>query len=101
MAGKDIVLPRGSEIPILREGVARYYIDEIGNPFASAVEQARIVVLHEELFESSHSNGRLNVLYMDGHVASLRPGDRWNAPFPLNEAGYLLHDAVEGTLEGL
>ncbi len=103
--GTDIVLPRGSEIPILREGVERYYIDEIGNPAASSMERARIVVLHEELFESSeqvyHSKGRLNVLYMDGHVASLRPGDRWNAPFPLNEAGYLLHDAVEGTLEGM
>lgn len=103
--GKPIMLPRGSEILQLREGVERYYIDEIGNPAASSMEQARIVVLHEELFESSeqvyHSKGRLNVLYMDGHVASLRPGVRWNAPFPLNEAGYLLHDAVEGTLEGM
>ena len=101
--GTDIVLPRGSEIPILREGVERYYIDEIGNPAASSEEKARIVVFHEELFESReevyHSEGRLNVLYMDGHVASLRPGDGWNPPFPLNEAGYLLHDAVEGTLE--
>jgi prepilin-type processing-associated H-X9-DG protein len=100
--GKSLELPIGSTIPRLREGVARMYIHEIGNPVAAQEAQGRIVVMHEELFEKPedffHGAGRANILYMDGHVAcrQFQPGVA--APFPLNEAGTILRDAVEGVL---
>ena len=100
--GKPIELPIGSTITRLREGAERIYIHEIGNPAASGQAQARIVVLHEELFEEPvdfyHGAGRVNILYMDGHVESRKFEATQSGPFPLNEAGAILHDAVEGTL---
>jgi len=100
--GKPIELPIGSTITRLREGAERMYIHDIGNPAASGQAQARIVVIHEELFEEPvdfyHGAGRVNILYMDGHVESREWQMSYSAAFPLNEAGAILHDAVEGTL---
>ncbi|MBI2424850.1 MAG: hypothetical protein HYV27_18620 [Candidatus Hydrogenedentes bacterium] len=100
--GKAIELPMGSTIEFLRTGAERRYCREIGDPAQSPREQGKIVVLHEELFSERdrfyHGGGRTNVLYMDGHVAC----QTWSHPgmqkFPLNEAGLILMDAVDGTL---
>lgn len=100
--GKPLELPIGSTITRLREGAARMYIHEIGNPAAAQEAQARIVVMHEERFEAPedfyHGKGLVNILYMDGHVEcrQFQPGVA--APFPLNTAGAILHDAVEDVL---
>lgn len=102
--GKAIELPMGSVIPRLCAGAERFYIRDIGNPLAAAQEEAKVVVLHEELRyrenEFYHGDRGVNVLYMDGHVAYLESPDFFpGIRFPLHEAGYILRDAVEGTLE--
>jgi len=91
-----------TRIPFLREGVERWYDREISHQFEA--ERAKIVLLHEELFESDgayyHGKGRMNILYLDGHVESrVRSSDWWSQRFPLNEAGRILHDAVDGSLK--
>lgn len=102
--GKALELPMGSVIRRLREGVERFYFHGIGDPLGAERERAKVVVLHEELFDDNsgffHGDSGVNVLYMDGHVAYLDsrdflPGIR----FPLNEGGYILRDAVDGALE--
>lgn len=101
-SGKPCELPMGSKIPSLREGAERFYVTEIGNPLALRVSQAKVVVLHEELVTSPdrfyHGEGRMNVLYMDGHVACQTWFPQGMQKFPMNEAGFILRDAVEGTL---
>jgi prepilin-type processing-associated H-X9-DG protein len=98
--GKAIELTMGSQVWHLRDGVERYVMKGINAPSVSF--QSRVVVLHEELFTSAddfyHGGGRTNVLYMDGHVACHKWFPRQAQKFPLNEAGFILHDAVEGTL---
>lgn len=100
--GKPIELPMGSTMLPLGEGAERLYGRDIGNPAQSSREQGKIPVLHEELFvvqESFyHGGGRVNVLYMDGHVACQTWSPQGTQKFPLNEAGFILRDAVEGTL---
>ncbi len=101
-SGEPAELPLGSKIPALREGAERLYISDIGNATAPRVAQAKVVVLHEELFVDResfyHGEGRTNVLYMDGHVACQTWSPQGAQKFPLNEAGFILRDAVEGTL---
>ncbi|MCL4693921.1 MAG: hypothetical protein KJ060_15590 [Candidatus Hydrogenedentes bacterium] len=64
---------------ILRQGVERYLISDIGNPAASAVVQSRVPVMVER--PELHGNGG-HVLYMDGHVEFVPyPG-----PFPMTVA---------------
>lgn len=100
--GKPVELPNGSEQWLLREGIERFYLRDIGNPGGSKKAQARITVLHEELFDRResfyHGDGRINVLYMDGHVDCRTWSTKGGEKFPLNEGGDILHDAVEGTL---
>ncbi len=99
-SGKALKIPFGSEIPSLREGVGRFLMREICNPAAMYTAEKSIVVLHEAVPHVStifpHMR-RANVLYMDGHVEGIYLGGR--TPFPFNEAGQILRDAVEGTLE--
>jgi prepilin-type processing-associated H-X9-DG protein len=100
--GEPVALPRGTDIPRIRMGIERFFSDDISSPATDTSFRGKIIVLHEELFRDEnqfyHRDG-LNVLYMDGHVESLSRRKGEGAPFPLNEAGYILHDAVEGTLE--
>lgn len=101
--GEPLQLPgMGSTIPSLREGIERLY--DRGLDHQLEAERSRIVILHEELPDTNeksyHENGHINVLYMDGHVeAKSRIAKWWMAKFPLNEAGDILHDAVEETLQ--
>lgn len=101
-SGNPLELPMGSRIPLLRESAEIFYIRDIGfTPDYALKEKARIVVLHEERFpepELFYHAGRVNILYMDGHVENREWQSSYSAPFPLNEAGAILHDAVEGTL---
>jgi prepilin-type N-terminal cleavage/methylation domain-containing protein/prepilin-type processing-associated H-X9-DG protein len=85
----------------LREGIERFMVTDINNPGASSRAQSEIVVMHDALFmDATHFNhvpGGVNVLYLDGHVEYLtwQPQALLNAPFPLNKAGLLLHEAGE------
>lgn len=102
-SGRLLELPMGSKIQSLREGVERSFVRDIGGgPDAVDAERARIVVLHEELFQIPenlyHAGGFMNILYMDGHVESREWQTGYAAKFPFNEAGYILRDAVEGIL---
>lgn len=101
--GKPIELPRGSDIVALSAGVERFFVDEINDIEAFERKRGTVVVLHEEIFNADqgfyHDSGGLNVLYLDGHVANLtRRRTYFRTPFPLNEAAFILHAAVEGTL---
>jgi len=83
----------------LREGIERFFITDINNAGASARAQSQIVTMHDAVSdESEHFNhvpGGANVLFMDGHVEFIR----YQGPdgtFPVNEAGFILHEAGEG-----
>lgn len=85
----------------LREGIERYFITDINNPAATAQAQSEVVVMHDAISqEVSHFNhlpGGSNVLYMDGHVFFEKyPGELHGGPFPVNEAGLILHEIGEG-----
>lgn len=100
-SGKELRLPYGSSILLLREGAERFLCRDIGNAGESSRVQAQVVVLHEDV---KHPRAYLpsalshaNVLYMDGHVESMA----WlrGSKFPYNEAGEILREAVAGTLK--
>ncbi|MFM1919637.1 MAG: hypothetical protein RLZZ303_1271 [Candidatus Hydrogenedentota bacterium] len=86
----------------LREGIERFLITDINNPGASARAQSEIVVMHDAVSEEpdhfNHIPGGANVLYLDGHVEFVRwvPGAEETNPFPVNLAGFILHEAGEG-----
>lgn len=84
----------------LREGIERFFITDINNPGASARAQSELAVMHDAVAEEpSHFNhipGGANVLYMDGHVAYIRYSGEYNTQFPINHAGFVLHEAGEG-----
>lgn len=64
---------------VLRSGVERFLITDVGNPFAVVKLQSEIPVMVER--PELHGNGG-HVLYLDGHVEFLPyPG-----PFPMTEA---------------
>lgn len=104
-SGKPLELPIGTTIRRLEPGAERWYFRDINNPVEHRTVTPTMVVMHEELFDKQgdfyHSANTVNVLYLDGHVANKpwQPNSQWSAKFPLNEAGYILHEAVEGTLE--
>jgi len=85
----------------LREGIERFFITDINNAAASAQAQSEIVLMHDAVSEESahfnHVPGGANILYMDGHVAHIRwvPGTEETNPFPVNLAGFILHEAGE------
>jgi len=85
----------------LREGIERFFITDINNPGASAKAQSEIVLMHDAVSEESthfnHVPGGANILYMDGHVEFIRwvPGAEETNPFPVNLAGFILHEAGE------
>ncbi len=65
----------------LREGIERFFIDDLDDPSAGAVAQSDIWIMADDFIAGnvsamSHAPGGLNVLYMDGHVQWIRyPGD--------------------------
>lgn len=84
----------------LREGIERFFITDINNPGASARAQSDLAVMHDAVAEDpSHFNhipGGANVLYMDGHVAYMKYTGEYETKFPINHAGFVLHEAGEG-----
>ena len=106
LVGRPMALPDGpvgglNNIPRLREGIERFFITDINNSAATAKAQSNIVTMHDAVApEATHFNhipGGTNVLYMDGHVSFLRwAGSEFSNPFPMNHAGFVLHEAGEG-----
>jgi prepilin-type processing-associated H-X9-DG protein len=94
------------EIPRLREGIERYFITDINNLSAAMSAQSEIVVMHDgistDVAHFNHVPGGANVLFLDGHVEYMRwrgsTGDVHDQtfPFPVNDAGILLHEIGEG-----
>lgn len=84
----------------LREGIERFFITDINSPAAGNRAQSEIAVMHDAIAEEpSHFNhipGGSNVLYMDGHVSFIKYEDEYNTNFPINHAGFVLHEAGEG-----
>ena len=85
----------------LREGIERFFITDINNPGAAESAQSDIVVMHDAISEHpehfNHVPGGANVLFLDGHVEYMKwaPGREFENPFPVNAAGFLLHEAGE------
>jgi len=85
----------------LREGIERFFITDINNPAASTQAQSEVVVMHDAVAEEpqhfNHIPGGANVLFMDGHVEFIRwvPNTELTNPFPVNLAGFILHELGE------
>lgn len=85
----------------LREGIERFFITDINQPGAAEAAQSQIVLMHDAVSEEpnhfNHVPGGANVLFLDGHVEYLRwvSGREFENPFPVNAAGFLLHEAGE------
>lgn len=78
----------------LREGVERFYIEDINNPSATSKAQSEIPMMFDRVdldpMEFNHLPGGANVLYMDGHVTFVKyPGD-----FPASRAWAEIVNAV-------
>lgn len=90
----------------MREGIERFFITDINNPAGSAQAQSIIVAMSDTVAADprflNHVPGGANVLYMDGHVAFIKwiPGAKLNNPFPMNEAGFQLHNGTMGVHNG-
>jgi len=90
----------------LREGVERFFITDINNPGGSAQAQSHIVLMSDTVAPHpehlSHVPGGANVLYLDGHVAFVKwaGGTGLTNPFPMNEAGFILHLGTMGMAGG-
>ena len=88
-AGGDIVYQ-------LREGIERFLITDINNPAASAVSASDIWVYNDRLStvpsQMNHVPGGANVLYMDGHVAFVRYGEK----APANEGVAIIFGIGDG-----
>ena len=79
----------------LREGIERFFIEDINNPSKTAVSQSRVPVMFDKIDlnveEFNHVPGGGNVLYMDGHMEYVRyPGE-----FPVSRAWAELVDALD------
>ena len=65
----------------IREGIERFFIEDINMPSATAVSQSQVPVMFDEVSakitpEFNHVPGGANVLFMDGHVEFLKyPGN--------------------------
>ena len=83
----------------LRDGIERLFITDINNAAQSNKGQSEIAIMHDAVSEeASHYNhvpSGANVLYLDGHVEFIRYLDE-DGPFPVNHAGFVLHEAGEG-----
>ncbi len=94
--------PVGGQATVLRlrEGIERFFITDINNAAASSVAQSVITVMHDAISEEAahynHVPGGSNVLYMDGHVEFIKYTGAFNGKFPINHAGFVLHEAGEG-----
>lgn len=90
----------------LREGIERFFVTDINSPAASAQAQSGIVLISDTVAPHpkhlNHLPGGANVLYMDGHVSFVRwtPNGGLTNPFPMNEAGFILHVASMGMMGG-
>jgi prepilin-type N-terminal cleavage/methylation domain-containing protein/prepilin-type processing-associated H-X9-DG protein len=77
---KDVSLSDGSTVHRLREGIERFLITDINNPASSAKAQSSIQVMWDRFStrvnQFSHIPGGANVLYLDGHVAFSRFGEK-------------------------
>ncbi|MBX7255271.1 MAG: hypothetical protein K1Y02_02825 [Candidatus Hydrogenedentes bacterium] len=73
--------PQGppEKIRRLREGIERFFITDINNPAAGAIEQSQIPTVIEWPDQNKPFGG--HVLYMDGHVEYLKYPDQ----FPMSE----------------
>lgn len=80
----------------LRDGIERFFITDINNPSASAQAASDLIVMHDAASDEpdhfNHVPGGSNVLYLDGHVEFIKwSGDEYGE-FPVNEAGFFLHE---------
>jgi prepilin-type N-terminal cleavage/methylation domain-containing protein/prepilin-type processing-associated H-X9-DG protein len=78
----------------LREGVERFFIEDINNPSATSVAQSEIPMMFDRVDidpkEFNHLPGGANVLFMDGHVNFVKyPGD-----FPVSRAWAEIVNAI-------
>ena len=76
----------GGRLYRIRDGVERFFIENINRPAADAVGQSDVAIMYDlassTAGEFNHVPGGSNVLYMDGHVKFIRyPGD-----FPVSRA---------------
>lgn len=98
----------GSPVPVLgnsvfyrlKEGIERFFITDINNAASSSKAQSEVVLMHDAVSEEAthynHVPGGSNVLYMDGHVQFIKYSGELNTEFPVNHAGFVLHEAGEG-----
>jgi len=84
----------------LREGIERFFITDVNNPAGSTQAQSEIVTMHDAVStEAAHYNhipGGANVLFMDGHVEFIKYSGEYATDFPMDHAGFALHEAGEG-----
>ena len=78
-----------------RDGIERFFIEDINSPSETNVAQSEIPVMWDkidlEVSEFNHVPGGGNVLYMDGHVKFVHyPGD-----FPTSRAWVELVDVMD------
>ena len=70
----------GDTVYRLREGIERFLITDINSPGASATAQSKIWIYNDivstVVSAMNHIPGGGNVLYLDGHVAFVRYGDK-------------------------
>lgn len=84
----------------LREGIERFFITDINNPGANASAASDIIVMHDAVSDEpnhyNHVPSGSNVLYLDGHVEFTKyVSPELTNPFPMNEAGLVLHELAE------
>ena len=83
----------------------RFFITDINNPAGASQAQSDIVVMSDTVAPHpqhlNHVPGGANVLYLDGHVEYVAwvPNAGLTNPFPMNEAGFVLHLATMGVFE--
>lgn len=79
----------------LREGIERFFVEDINNPSATSRSQGELPVMFDkvsvDVAEFNHVPGGGNVLYMDGHVKFVKfPGE-----YPCSRAWAELLGALE------
>ncbi len=90
----------------LREGIERFFVTDINNPAGSSQAQSEVMLMSDSVAPHArhfnHVPGGANVLYLDGHVEFITwvPNAGLTNPFPMNEAGYVLHRATMGVFDG-
>jgi len=76
-------------LPLLRNGIERFFITDINNPAASATAASDIPVMWDEIATYgaaeafNHVPGGGNVVFMDGHAEWIK----WPGKFPANVTG--------------